>query len=83
MVEVETNPTNCIQATRVTVYRPQNLAVAIDISSCLGKTTEPAVPALTKEQAVALASNPLIGTTMPSAFVAAANAKYPALPEAQ
>ncbi|WP_457031545.1 hypothetical protein [Kitasatospora sp. P5_F3] len=83
VVEVETNSGNCIQATRVAVHRPQNLAVSIDISSCLGKSTELAVPALTQEQAVALASSPLIGTSMPSAFVAAANAKYPALPEAQ
>ncbi|MER5866034.1 hypothetical protein [Kitasatospora sp. NPDC002040] len=86
VVEVDTNPTNCIQTTRVTVHRPQNLGVAIDISSCLNWTNgqnPPAVPALTQEQAVALASSPLIGTSMPSAFVAAANAKYPALPAPQ
>ncbi|MFJ9520099.1 hypothetical protein ACIRPK_17805 [Kitasatospora sp. NPDC101801] len=86
VVEVETNPTNCIQATRVTVHRPQNLGVAIDISSCLNWTNgqnPPAVPALTQEQAVALASSPLISTSMPSAFVAAANAKYPELPQPQ
>lgn len=83
VVEVQTNSTNCIQATRVTVHRPGGLNVGIDISSCLnsdGTKNPPAVPALTQEQAVALASSPLIDLRMPASFVEAANAKYPALP---
>ncbi|BFV56193.1 hypothetical protein KCMC57_up12970 [Kitasatospora sp. CMC57] len=79
VVEVQTNPRNCIQATRITVHRP-TFNVAVDISSCLRTEAEHAVPALTEQQAVALASSPLVGLTMPSSFVEAANAKYPALP---
>ncbi|KQV04519.1 MULTISPECIES: hypothetical protein [unclassified Kitasatospora] len=83
VVEVEVNPSNCMQATDVRVHRPGGFEVSVTISDCLnwdGAKNPHAVPALTHQQAVALASSPLIGTTMPASFVEAANAKYPALP---
>ncbi|WP_035842026.1 hypothetical protein [Kitasatospora azatica] len=83
LVQVETNSTNCIQATAITVRRADGVDVRIDIGSCLASDSgknPPAVPALTQDQAVALADNPAIGLTMPKAFVEGADAKYPNLP---
>lgn len=86
LVQVETIPGNCIQHSIVTVQRRDGFSVGVTVSSCLnwdGSQNPPAVPALTQDQAVALASSPLIGTRMPASYVLRADAKYPNLSSPQ
>ncbi|MBB4928828.1 hypothetical protein [Kitasatospora kifunensis] len=80
LVQVQHEAGNCIQDTIVTVQRREGFALAIQISSCLFAGNVPAVPALTQDQAVALASNPAIRAKMPASYVQAANTQYPDLP---
>ncbi len=70
---------NCIEATDVTVRRPDGTVVEILLSTCLawdGTENKPAVEALTVDQATALAGNPVLGNQMDAAFVQKANDRY-------
>ncbi|WP_327071343.1 hypothetical protein [Kitasatospora sp. NBC_01302] len=79
-VQVQHEPGNCIQNTVITVQRHEGFTLAVQISSCLLAGNTPAVPALTQDQATALAGNPALTTKMPASYVQSANAQYPHLP---
>ncbi|WP_327066710.1 hypothetical protein [Kitasatospora sp. NBC_01302] len=76
---------NCIESTLVTVQRPNNLLVSIQLGTCLSwdpqkQVNPPGIEVLTVEQAIAMAQAPGFATEMPVGFVQAADAKYPNLP---
>ncbi|TQF03126.1 hypothetical protein E6W39_13775 [Kitasatospora acidiphila] len=81
-VQVLTNTGNCIQHNTVIVYRRDGIGVGIDLSSCFKNSPDgSAALVLSQDQAIALATNPLIDVKMPESFVQTANATYPNLPQ--
>jgi hypothetical protein len=73
------NSTNCVETTSVSVDHGGGLVVTIYEATCLpwnGTTNPPCPPALTSQEAIAIAADPSWGTQMPSSLVAAADAKY-------
>lgn len=75
-------PDNCIQDMSVEVDHGNGTVVQVDVSRCLdwnGTTNPPGHPALTEQQAIAIAADPGWGTRMDASLVRAANARYPSL----
>lgn len=71
-VELTEIPDNCVQNEMVTVYHHDGLQIDVMISTCLsweGKKTVPAPPALSVDEAIAIAANPTWGTRLPSELV--------------
>ncbi|WFF00077.1 hypothetical protein [Micromonospora sp. WMMD964] len=71
-VELTEVPDNCVQNEMVTVYHHDGLQVDVMISTCLfweGKGTSPAPPALSVDEAIAIAANPTWGTRIPAELV--------------
>jgi hypothetical protein len=75
-------PDNCIQSLSVDVDHGNGTVVQLDVSTCLdwNGTANPAGhSALTQEQAIAVASDPGLGTMMSATLVHAGNARFPSL----
>lgn len=75
---------NCIQATSVGVNRPDGTEVQIDIGSCLeadaGGNNAAGSQVLTPAQAIAIATNPRMDSSMDPDLVAAGAARFPSMP---
>jgi hypothetical protein len=74
---------NCIQHQYVTAYRPDGTSVYVGNASCLawnGTTNPPATPLLTLEQAIALAVDPAVATTIAADVEAAGEATLAHVP---
>ncbi|MFF5052889.1 hypothetical protein ACFY1S_06885 [Micromonospora sp. NPDC000663] len=72
-VELTELPDNCVQDRMVTVHHGRGLRIDLLISACLegdGNNNPAATPALSVEEAVDVAANPLWGTEMPADIVA-------------
>ncbi|MET8231126.1 hypothetical protein ABZS77_10660 [Micromonospora sp. NPDC005298] len=81
-VELTEMPDDCVAAKRVTVHHYAGLQIDVLISSCLagdGIGSPAAVPALSVEEAVEIASNPLWGTELPADIVAAGTKRFSTL----
>jgi hypothetical protein len=75
---------NCIQSTVVDAFRPDGTIVQVDVATCLawdGKQNKPAGPALTAQQAAAIAVDPRWGMTMDADLVVTGAKRFPSLPE--
>ncbi|MFD7639677.1 hypothetical protein ACFV4P_03400 [Kitasatospora sp. NPDC059795] len=75
---------NCIQNTVVTVRHADGTAVTVQMATCLareGRTNPPGVLPLTEEAAAELAGNPAFHNMMTPAQGAAADARFPSLPQ--
>ncbi|MDG4808746.1 hypothetical protein O7634_18530 [Micromonospora sp. WMMD1120] len=71
-VELTEVPGNCIRDKTVTVHHGDGLRIELTVSTCLawdGKATSPAPPALSVDEATAIAANPLWGTKLPAELV--------------
>ncbi|MGW3786494.1 hypothetical protein ACWD5Z_18070 [Micromonospora chokoriensis] len=81
-VELTEIPDNCVQNKMVTVYHRDGLQIDLMISTCLsweGKGTSPAPPALSVEEAIAIAANPTWGTRLPADLVRSGAKRFASL----
>lgn len=81
-VQVISNSGNCVETTSVSVDHGNGVVVTIYVATCLpwnGSTNPPCPPALTAEEAIAIAADPSWGPRMSSLLVAAGNAQFPSL----
>ncbi|MFI9269666.1 hypothetical protein ACIGXM_02905 [Kitasatospora sp. NPDC052896] len=82
-VSVLTLPGNCVQSLVVTVEHSDHSVVMISVASCLawdGSANRPGVPALTADQATAIAGDPTLTAMMPAEYIARANALFGGVP---
>lgn len=81
-VELTELPDNCVQDKMVTVHHGGGLQIDLLISSCLvgeGIGNPPAVPALSVEEAVNIAANPVWGTELPVDIVIGGTKRFSTL----
>ena len=83
LIRIEHPAGNCIEATMVTVIRPDNNAVSLADATCQmwnGTANVPSPAPLTQAQAIAIASDDLWSLSMDQALVQAGAKTYPTLP---
>ena len=74
-VTVSRVPGNCVQSLHVDVQRPNGVVVSVDVATCRPERRS----ALTQEQAIALADDPLIGAQLPADLVLRSATRFPNL----
>jgi hypothetical protein len=82
-VTVNLHKGNCIAGLQVSVARENGWSVLVQVSTCLawnGTANKPGRAALTQEQALKIAADPRIGTTLPAEAVAQGAKDFPHLP---
>ncbi|MEU8180778.1 hypothetical protein AB0B85_20085 [Micromonospora sp. NPDC049044] len=81
-VELTELPDNCVQNKMVTVHHRGGLQVDLMIATCLaweGMGNTPALPALSVQEAIGVAANPIWGTKLPAEYVHSGAKSFAAL----